>query len=312
MIKVLITGGNGFVGTTLITHLIKKSCFQVIALIRTSKFMHQTVEQIIADNIFEAELPENIDVVIHLAGRAHVLNEISKNPIDEFRKVNVEGAMQLARQALEKKVKRFIFMSSIGVNGATTGSVPFSENSQPKPHADYALSKYEAEQALIQLFQGTSTELVIIRPPLVYAAHAPGNFAKLLKLTATHLPLPFAHINNKRSFIALDNLVDFIECCITHPKAANELFLIADSQAISTEQLVKSIKLGMQKPARLFYIPKTMAKLGAMLVGKQKLYEQLYESLEIDSSKAFHLLGWTPPSGIDQALRKVGDSYQGN
>lgn len=309
--RILITGATGFVGTSLVQKI--NDLHEIIALVRSSgDCLPLTVKQIIADNIFEAELPENIDVVIHLAGRAHVLNEVSKNPIDEFRKVNVEGTMQLARQALEKKVKRFIFMSSIGVNGATTGSVPFSENSQPKPHADYALSKYEAEQALIQLFQGTSTELVIIRPPLVYAAHAPGNFAKLLKLTATHLPLPFAHINNKRSFIALDNLVNFIECCITHPKAANELFLIADSQAISTEQLVKSIKLGMQKPARLFYIPKTMAKLGAMLVGKQKLYEQLYESLEIDSSKALHLLGWTPPLGIDQALKKVGGSYQVN
>lgn len=309
--RILISGATGFVGTSLVQKI--NDLHEIIALVRSSgDCLPLTVKQIIADNIFEAELPENIDVVIHLAGRAHVLNEVSKNPIDEFRKVNVEGTMQLARQALEKKVKRFIFMSSIGVNGATTGSVPFSENSQPKPHADYALSKYEAEQALIQLFQGTSTELVIIRPPLVYAVHAPGNFAKLLKLTATHLPLPFAHINNKRSFIALENLVDFIECCITHPKAANELFLIADSQAISTEQLVKYIKLGMQKPARLFYIPKTMAKLSAMLVGKQKLYEQLYESLEIDSSKAFQLLGWAPPLGIDQALKKVGGSYQVN
>src|SRR5690606_14547210 len=151
--------------------------------------------------------PNDIDIIIHLAGRAHILNEQVTDPLTEFRKVNVEGTLQLARQALEKKVKRFIFVSSIGVNGSVTKQQPFTEDSVPQPHADYAVSNLEAEQELKKLFSRSDTELVIIRPPLVYAAHAPGNFSRLLKLVATNLPLPFAGTKNKRSFVALENLV---------------------------------------------------------------------------------------------------------
>ena len=148
MIKILMTGGSGFVGENLISNLLKKDYYQVISLARSYKVKQQSVEQIITDNIFEADFPENIDVIIHLAGRAHILNDQSADPLIEFRKVNVEGTLQLAQQALDKKVKRFIFISSIGVNGAITFDQPFSESTLPKPHADYAISKFEAEQEL--------------------------------------------------------------------------------------------------------------------------------------------------------------------
>ena len=304
-----MTGGSGFVGENLISNLLKKDYYQVISLARSYKVKQQSVEQIITDNIFEADFPENIDVIIHLAGRAHILNDQSADPLIEFRKVNVEGTLQLAQQALDKKVKRFIFISSIGVNGAITFDQPFSESTLPKPHADYAISKFEAEQELKKLFSGSDTELVIIRPPLVYAAHAPGNFARLLKLASTNLPLPFAQTNNKRSFVALENLVNFIQTCIEHPNAANQTFLVADQHSLSTRELVEYLKQGMGKKPYFIYIPQPLMKLGAICLGKSKLYEQLFESLEIETTKAQKLLDWIAPLTAKQAMIQVGKDY---
>lgn len=306
--KVLITGATGFVGQSLIQNLNKS--YDVIALIRAqSRLLPSTVQQLVANNIFEADIPNDVEIIIHLAGRAHILNDQTIDPLVEFRKVNVEGTLQLARQALDKKVKRFIFMSSIGVNGAVTLQQPFTEDAAPQPHADYAVSKLEAEQALKKLFAGSDTELVIIRPPLVYAAHAPGNFARLLKLVATNLPLPFARTQNKRSFVALENLVDFIQTCIEHPNAANQTFLVADQSRISTRELVQYLKQGMGKPARFIYLPQPLMKLGAACIGKSKLYEQLFESLEVDTTKAQKLLGWIAPLSTQQAMLKAGQDY---
>lgn len=306
--KVLITGATGFVGQSLVQKVNKS--YDVIALVRAqSSLLPSTVQQLVANNIFKADLPSDIDVIIHLAGRAHILNEQTSDPLTEFRKVNVEGTLQLARQALDKKVKRFIFMSSIGVNGAVTLQQPFTEDALAQPHADYAVSKLEAEQELKKLFAGSHTELVIIRPPLVYAAHAPGNFARLLKLVASNLPLPFAGTNNKRSFVALENLVDFIQTCIEHPNAANQTFLVADQKSISTLELVQYLKQGLEKPARFIYLPQPLMKLGAACVGKSKLYEQLFESLEVDTTKAQKLLDWTAPLTTQQAMLQAGQNY---
>ena len=306
--KILMTGATGFVGSVLSERV--SSLYDTIALVRTqNNLLSANIQQLVANNIFEADLPSNIDVIIHLAGRAHILNEQTTDPLTEFRKVNVEGTLQLARQALDKKVKRFIFMSSIGVNGAVTLQQPFTEDTLPQPHADYALSKLEAEEALKKLFAGSDTELVIIRPPLVYAAYAPGNFARLLKLVATNLPLPFARTQNKRSFVALENLVDFIQVCIEHPTAANQTFLVADQNSISTRELIQYLKQGMGKTPYFIYIPQPLMKLGAACVGKSKLYEQLFESLEVDASKAQNLLGWTAPLSTQQAMRQAGQNY---
>ena len=306
--KILMTGATGFVGSVLSERV--SSLYDTIALVRThNNLLSANIQQLVANNIFEADLPSNIDVIIHLAGRAHILNEQTTDPLTEFRKVNVEGTLQLARQALDKKVKRFIFMSSIGVNGAVTLQQPFTEDALPQPHADYALSKLEAEEALKKLFAGSDTELVIIRPPLVYAAYAPGNFARLLKLVATNLPLPFARTQNKRSFVALENLVDFIQVCIEHPNAANQTFLVSDQNSISTRELVQYLKQGMGKTPYFIYIPQPLMKLGAACVGKSKLYEQLFESLEVDASKAQKLLGWTAPLSTQQAMLKAGQDY---
>ncbi|WP_168379944.1 NAD-dependent epimerase/dehydratase family protein [Acinetobacter indicus] len=306
--NILITGATGFVGTALTEQV--SSVYDTIALVRTlNSVLSANITQLVVANIFEADLPDNLDVIIHLAGRAHILNEQTTDPLSEFRKVNVEGTLQLARQALDKKVKRFIFMSSIGVNGSVTSQQPFTEDGTPQPHADYAVSKLEAEEELKKLFAGSDTELVIIRPPLVYAAHAPGNFARLLKLVASNLPLPFAGTKNKRSFVALENLVDFIQTCIEHPNAANQTFLVADQSHISTRELVQYLKQGMGKTPYFVYIPQSLMKLGAACVGKSKLYEQLFESLEVDASKAQKLLGWTAPLSTQQAMRQAGQNY---
>lgn len=306
--RVLITGATGFVGTALTERVSR--VYDTIALVRPQNHvLSANIQQLVAANIFAADLPENIDVIIHLAGRAHILNEQTTDPLSEFRKVNVDGTLQLARQALDKKVKRFIFMSSIGVNGSVTLQQPFTEDALPQPHADYAVSKLEAEQELKKLFAGSDTELVIIRPPLVYAAHAPGNFARLLKLVASNLPLPFAGTNNKRSFVALENLVDFIQTCIEHPNAANQTFLVADQTPISIRELVQYLKQGMGKKAHFIYIPQPLMKLGAACIGKSKLYEQLFESLEVNTTKAHKLLGWTAPLSTQQAMLQVGQNY---
>lgn len=314
MKNILITGSSGFVGAALVEQLQGKQAYSKIYTLsrRFDQRLSDQIHQIIADSseqFFETPIPENIDVIIHLAGRAHILNEQIESPLDAFRQVNVQGSIQLAKQALENKVKRFIFISSIGVNGAVTFDQPFSEQSTPKPHADYAVSKYEAEEALKALFIGSETELVVIRPPLVYAAHAPGNFARLLKLVATNLPLPFASTQNKRSFVAIENLIDFIQTCIEHPLAANQIFLVADQSSISTRELVKYLKQGMGKTVRFIYIYQPLMKLGAACVGKSKLYEQLFESLEVDTTKAQKLLGWTAPLATQQAMLQAGQNY---
>lgn len=306
--KVLITGSTGFVGAAVVQKV--NIWHETMILARTqNSVLPSKIQQLVANNIFKADFPENIDVIVHLAGRAHILNEKTIDSLAEFRKVNVEGTLQLARQALDKKVKRFIFMSSIGVNGSVTLRQPFTEDALPQPHADYAVSKLEAERELKKLFAGSETELVIIRPPLVYAAHAPGNFARLLKLVASNLPLPFSRTKNKRSFVALENLVDFIQTCIEHPNAANQTFLVADQTSISTRELVQYLKQGMGKPVRFIYIPQPLMKLGAVCIGKSKLYEQLFESLEVDTTKAQKLLGWTAPLSTQQAMLQAGQNY---
>lgn len=308
--NILVTGVSGFVGQELIQHLYQMENFSLTVLSRRIvNTLPQEIKQLIGEDIFSLQWSDEIDVVIHLAGRAHILNEQTTDPLTEFRKVNVEGTLQLARQALDKKVKRFIFMSSIGVNGSVTSQEPFTEDALPQPHADYAVSKLEAEQELKKLFAGSDTELVIIRPPLVYAAHAPGNFARLLKLVITNLPLPFVGTKNKRSFVALENLVDFIQTCIEHPNAANQTFLVADQTSISTRELVQCLKQGMGKPARFIYLPQPIMKLGAACIGKSKLYEQLFESLEVDTTKAQKLLGWIAPLSTQQAMLQAGQNY---
>lgn len=312
--KILVTGVTGFIGQSLADRLAINQGYCVLGTARRAggkapkRVSIIPVGDVCSTTDWSRAL-QDVRVVVHLAARAHVLGDSSSDPLAEFRSINVEGALTLARQSMDAGVKRFIFISSIGVNGSYTSDKPFNESSIPVPYADYATSKLEAEQGLRGLLKGSDMELVIIRPPLVYGVDAPGNFARLLKLVATGLPLPLRGIDNRRSIISLDNLVGFISLCIEHPAAAGQLFLVSDGKDISTVEMVRALALGMNKRPLMLPVPDALLKLGAWLLGKEPLYTQLYRSLQVDSSKARGLLGWQPEENTLEALEKVGRLY---
>jgi len=260
-----------------------------------------------ADNQWQDCLA-GVKVVIHTAGRAHVLRETSIDPLAEFRRVNVEATLNLAQQATEAGVRRFIFISSIGVNG-NFSETPFTETDIPHPVEPYAISKFEAEQGLHQISQSSGMEVVIIRPPLVYGPDAPGNFKRLMQLAQQGIPLPLGAIHNKRSLVALDNLVDLIMLCLSHPAAANQIFLAGDGEDLSTTDLLRHIRSALGKPVRLFSVSPRLLKWGASLIGKPELAQRLYESLQVDISKARQLLGWTPPVDINNYLKHTAKHF---
>lgn len=306
--KVLVTGANGYIGAALSKHLVGEN-ISVHGLVRAEPPEATGVVYHVGsldDQAFLRGCLAGVDCVIHLAGRAHVIHEESGSSLEAFRTVNRDATINLACVAQEVGVKRFVFISSIGVNGGETEGGAFTENSQPAPHADYAVSKLEAEEGLIALLSGSSMELVIIRPPLVYGIGAPGNFSRLLRLISLGLPLPFGMVDNSRSLISLDNLVDFITLCILHPQAMGQLFLVSDGDDVSTPQMMRALARGMGRKPLFFPVPKWLLKFGSKLVGKEALYKQLCGSLRVDSAKARDLLGWSPKRYTLQELEKVG------
>lgn len=310
--KVLLTGANGFLGRQLL-EFCQRQGMETLACARAIDGLKApwVKSPDLGPEANWAPLLSGVEAVVHTAGIAHRLGESGPELIQQFDKVNVEGTLSLARQALHAGVKRFVFISSIGVNGSMTASGSrFSEQSQPEPHADYATSKWRAEQRLQTLLSDQSMELVIIRPPLVYSGHAPGNFQRLLKLVASGVPLPFSMLNNQRSMVALENLADFITLCIKHPAAANELFLISDGTDISTPEIIDHLANGMGRQARLLPVPNTLIRWGAKLLGKEAMYTQLCGSLVIDSSKARNLIGWKPSLSPVEALLKAGRDFK--
>lgn len=315
MKKILITGATGFIGSAVVARLSEMNIYEAVALVRkplAQAAVGVSVVQASIDGSFKWPISlRGIDCVVHCAGRAHMLNDDSNDPLAEFRKVNVDGTIALAREAAAAGVERFIFISSIGVNGSESPGGAFVENALPAPSADYAVSKLEAERGLMDLQTTTPMEIVIIRPPLVYAANAPGNFQRLLRLVHTRVPLPLAGVDNHRSMIALENLVDFIVRCIDHPAAANELFLIADDEDLSTEKIVRILAQGMGfSKVILFPYPDNLVRLIARLAAKQGLYSQLYRSLTVDASKAHRVLGWRPEISAEVALQNAGRGYK--
>lgn len=309
--RVLLTGATGFVGNGIFNKLscIKKYKTIVVARSNRSCFSDHKVEvRIITDFSSSTDWSmtlNDIDVVVHAAARVHIINDKVIDPLVEYRKVNVDGTMALARQAATSGIKRFIYISSIKVNGEQTelGS-KFEANANPAPEDAYGISKLDAENALLQLSTETGMELVIIRPPLVYGAGVKGNFATMAKLVAKGLPLPLGAIHNKRSLVALDNLVDLIITCIDHPAAANQIFLAGDGEDISTTQLLRGVANAMGKPSRLIPIPASWLMMAATVLGKKAVAQRLLGSLQVDISKAQKLLGWTPPLSIAEGLRR--------
>lgn len=305
--NLLITGGCGFVGQRLIQRV--SAADQVMCSVRKIRKHDVNIKQELVLDIDSdtdwSKCLTNIDVVIHLAARAHIIDETSENPLELFRKVNAAGTINLARQAVKFGVRRFVFVSSIGVNGPYVNGMPFTEHSQSAPQSDYAISKYEAEEELKKLSQELGLELVIVRPTLVYGAGAPGNFGNLVRVVSKLPFLPFGCTNNSRSFISVDNLADFLYTCASHPKAAGETFLISDGEDVSSKKLTSAIAIGLGKKIFQIPIPVILMSLVARLLGKQKIAEQLFGDLQVNSNKARDLLNWSPPENMSQALLKL-------
>jgi nucleoside-diphosphate-sugar epimerase len=310
MTKVLVTGGRGFIGKALAVGALSKgfsvrvSTRQNVKSLAGSYEYSQVSDLDSATNWFAAL--QGLTCVVHCAGRAHVMKDAVANPLAAFRRVNVEGSLNLARQAVVAGVKRFVFVSSIGVNGAKTASgKPFSEADQVNPHNAYAQSKWEAEQGLLRIAEETGLEVVIIRPPLVYGLAAPGNFGSLMRALQRGWPLPLGAVHNQRSLVALDNLVDFIVTCITHPEATNQTFLVSDGHDLSTTELVCGMARAAGVPARFLPVPVWALQAGAALLGKGDAVQRLCGNLQVDISKARQLLGWVPPISLDEGLRRA-------
>ncbi|MBL1320401.1 MAG: SDR family oxidoreductase [Methylophaga sp.] len=308
MKKILLTGATGFIGQALAHELLSQGYGLVAAVRQQSDKLSEEITQIIVGDINAStdwtEALHNVDMVIHLAARAHILNDYSDDALAEYRKVNVEGTLALARQAEMLGINRFIFLSSIGVNGNKSQS-PFTEKDSADPQEFYAQSKLEAEQGLWRLEADTSLSVVIIRPPLVYGSSPPGNFKTLLRWVQMGIPLPLGAIDNQRSFVALDNLVSFIIHCIDHPKAANEIFLISDGEDVSTTELLQKVAEAFGKKVFLLPVPLELMRFFAKLLGKEDVAERLFGSLQVDSSKARDLLGWKPVITMDEQLKKI-------
>ncbi|MDO3377812.1 UDP-glucose 4-epimerase family protein [Geoalkalibacter halelectricus] len=306
MSTILITGATGFVGRGLCSRLKTEGRdFRRAVRRQTPEEDTHAVGDIGPDTSWSEAL-NGIDTVIHLAARAHIMNESASDPLREFRRVNVDGTLNLARQAAAAGIKRFIFLSTIKVNGEQTlPGLPFTEISPSAPEDPYGISKHEAEQGLAEIARETGMEVVIIRPPLVYGPGVKGNFASMMRWIAKGIPLPLGAIHNQRSLVALDNLVDFIITCLDHPAAANQTFLVADGEDLSTTDLLRRVGQAMGKPARLIPVPVGLLKAGAALLGKQAMAQRLCGNLQVDISKAREVLGWEPPVGVDEGLKRA-------
>ncbi len=238
------------------------------------------------------------------------MHDTSSDPLAEFRMINVEGTLSLARQAAAASVRRFIFISSIKVNGeGTPVNMPYLAGAQAAPADSYGISKMEAEHGLRALAGETGMEVVIIRPTLVYGPGVKANFLNMMRWLHKGVPLPFGAIHNRRSLVALDNLVDLIVTCVEHPAAANQTFLVGDGEDLSTTELLRRMGVALGKPARLLPVPSRLLEVGAKLLGKQALAHRLCGSLQVDISKTRELLNWTPPVSVDEALRKTAKHF---
>ena len=289
---ILITGATGFVGSVLCNAL------------ELADYKIRRSNQRLSEADWSQSLAD-VSTVVHLAARVHVMHDSAADPLAEFRAVNVHGTLNLARQAAAAGVRRFVFLSSIKVNGEHTdlGS-PFNAEQTPAPQDAYGISKHEAELGLRGIAAETGMQVVIIRPPLIYGAGVKANFASLLRAVRRGVPLPLGlATHNRRSFVSLNNLVDFIITCIQHPNAANQTFLVSDGCDLSTTELLRRMGNALGKSARLIPVPVAVLEAGAALFGRRDVAQRLCGSLQVDITKAKELLGWTPPFDVDEGLR---------
>ncbi|GIA73299.1 3-beta hydroxysteroid dehydrogenase/isomerase family protein [Vibrio cholerae] len=300
--NVLLTGSSGFVGDHLVA---KHDIFRHVVRASDVHFFSNVfiVESINATTNWSNAF-EGVDVIIHLAGLAHSAHYSTLH----YQNVNVDGTLKLATEARKAGVQRFVFVSSIGVNGTSTQTKPFSVKFEPAPHNDYAQSKYEAELGLKKIAEETGLEVVIVRPTLVYGPNAPGNFGMLTKLVRKLPVLPFGLANNRRDFIAVQNLADLLITCATHPNAAGHTFLASDGETVSIKRFTNAMAKGLGKRVVQLPIPVGLMRLVGKVTGKSAMIEQLFGNLEVDSSNIQKVLGWTSPFTMEQAMASLKDS----
>jgi nucleoside-diphosphate-sugar epimerase len=311
--KILVTGANGFIGRALIDKLHECVENRIVAAARiNNQASSERIEQVaignLAGHIDWSGFLNNVDVVIHTAARVHVMKETAENALDEFRTINVQATLDLAYQASKAGVKRFVYLSSIKVNGEyTLVGQPFTEMIENVPTDPYGLSKYEAEQGLLEIAKKSKMDVVIVRPPLVYGPGVKANFNSMMQWIKRSLPLPLGAINNRRSLIALDNLLDFLTLCLVHPKAADQVFVVSDNEDVSTTQLISKIAIALEKKPCLIKLSPGLIAFLARLIRKENAAKRLFESLQIDSSKSRTVLNWTPKTTMAQQLKLMAD-----
>lgn len=313
--RLLVTGSSGFVGRHLIQQLQGRTDLQVRALVRRLPDVSASDVEYVVLPDFSAVSPEHpavqgVDVVVHLASRVHVMNDTEVDPLAAFREVNVGHTLALARSAASAGARRFVFVSSVKVNGEQTApGRPFRETDPSAPVDPYGISKMEAEEALKALALETGLEVVIVRPVLVYGPGVKANFESMMKWLVKRVPLPFGAIRNQRSLVALDNLVSLILTCTTHPAASNQTFLASDGDDVSTTELLRKLATALDAPARLIPVPQWVLACGATLLGKKALSQRLCGSLQVDITKAREVLGWHPPLTLEQGLEVTAQHY---
>ena len=311
--KVLVTGASGFVGSTLCAYLIAKGHAVRGAVRRTSDKPLPGVDvRVVSDLSADTNWSEalaGINAVVHCAARVHIMNETSIDPLTAFREANVKGTACLVKQVVDKGVRRFVYISSVKVNGEVTDGNPFRADDTPAPEDPYGISKWEAEQVLRGIADKTNLEIVIIRPPLIYGPGVSANFLRLMQGIMLGVPLPLGAINNIRSMVALDNLVDLIETCLDHPKAVDQTFLVSDGEDLSLKSLLQRTAVALGKSVRLIPIPVSVLGVMLRLLGRADFAQRLCGSLQVDISKTRDCLGWSPPVLVDDTLRKTAKYF---
>jgi nucleoside-diphosphate-sugar epimerase len=307
MMEIAVTGANGFVGRALLKELEERG-HGTRALVRSSSAPDRiAVGDVGPDTDWTAAL-SGVSTVIHCAARVHVMQDDAADPPAAFRRVNTAGTRRLAAQAADLGVERLVFISTIKVNGESTryaagASDPFTADDSPNPGDPYAVSKWEAESALREIEAQTGLEVVIVRPPLVYGFGVGGNFQSLVAIVKRGLPLPFALVDNRRSLVALPNLVDLLVRCATHPEAPGQTFLVSDDEDLATPELIRRLARAMGGNARLLPVPPAMLRLAGRMTGQSESVERLIGSLQVDISHTRERLGWRPPISVDEGLR---------
>lgn len=313
---VLVTGGNGFVGRALVSHLLATQSRPVVAAVRreAASVPEGAEKRVLADMEAPADLAAqlgDVDIVVHTAARVHVMNDQHADPLSQFRLINTHGTLALAEQAARAGVKRFIFISSIKVNGESSmPGRPLRADDPVRPEDPYAVSKREAEEGLERLAQATGMEVVIIRPVLVYGPGVGANMASMMRWLDRGVPLPLGAVDNRRSLLSLANLVDFIRVCMTHPSAPGQTFLVSDGEDVSTSELLRRMAHALGRRVLLIPVPPSWLMLAGRLTGQAAVLQRLLGTLQVDISKNAQILGWQPAVPMSVALQATADHFR--